>query len=190
MSDEPVIRTAGEADARRTGELDRGWTPILDRAGRFQRAASKGRLLVAELEGDLVGYAAQGRFFGYDFLELLAVRPDKRRQRIATALVRAAEDRPIARLTAEACRQVHDAAHSGVIRAPCEADASHRGVPRRDPDPKAKPMPKAPPASSQRRDIAPKPQRHANGSCQVVLLFHGVVEEDHDPVPGEPLDPA
>ena len=93
MSDEPVIRTAGEADARRTGELDRGWTPILDRAGRFQRAASKGRLLVAELEGELVGYAAQGRFFGYDFLELLAVRPDKRRQGIATALIRAVEAR-------------------------------------------------------------------------------------------------
>jgi len=93
MSDEPVIRTAGQADARRIGELDREWTPILDRAGSFQRAASKGRLLVADVEGELVGYAAQGRFFGYDFLELLAVRPDKRRQGIATALIRAVEAR-------------------------------------------------------------------------------------------------
>src|SRR5207302_5881579 len=57
------------------------------------RAASKGRLLVAEVDGELVGYAAQGRFFGYDFLELLAVRPDKRRQGIATALIRAVEAR-------------------------------------------------------------------------------------------------
>ena len=71
MEDGPVIRTAGQADARRIGELDREWTRILDRAGRFQRAASKGRLLVAELEGELVGYAAQGRFFGYDFPELV-----------------------------------------------------------------------------------------------------------------------
>jgi GNAT superfamily N-acetyltransferase len=93
MSDEPVIRVAGQADARRIGELDREWTPILDRAARFQRAASKSRLLVAEVEGELVGYAAQGRFFGYDFLELLAVRPDKRRQGIATALIRAVEAR-------------------------------------------------------------------------------------------------
>jgi GNAT superfamily N-acetyltransferase len=93
MSDEPVIRTAGESDAQRIGELDREWTPILDRAWRFQRAASKGRLLVAELSKELVGYAAQGRFFGYDFLELLAVRPDKRRQGIATALIRAVEAR-------------------------------------------------------------------------------------------------
>jgi GNAT superfamily N-acetyltransferase len=93
MTDGPAIRTAGQADARRIGELDREWTPILDRAGRFQRAASKGRLLVAELHGELVGYAAQGRFFGYDFLELLAVRPDKRRQGIATALIRAVEGR-------------------------------------------------------------------------------------------------
>src|SRR5437870_90436 len=93
MSDEPVIRIAGQADALRIGELDREWTPILDRAGRFQRAASEGRLLVAELDGELVGYAAQGRFFGYDFLELLAVRPDQRRQGIATALIRAVEAR-------------------------------------------------------------------------------------------------
>lgn len=93
MSDGPVIRTAGEADARSIGELDRAWTPILDRAPRFQRAASKGRLLVAEIDGELVGYAALGRFFGYDFLELLAVRPDKRRQGIATALIRAVEER-------------------------------------------------------------------------------------------------
>jgi GNAT superfamily N-acetyltransferase len=93
MSDGPVIRLAGQADAGRIGELDREWTPILDRAGRFQRAASKGRLLVAEVDGELVGYAAHGRFFGYDFLELLAVRPDKRRQGIATALIRAVEAR-------------------------------------------------------------------------------------------------
>ena len=56
-------------------------------------ATSKGRLLVAELDGDLVGYAAHGRFFGYDFLELLAVQPAKRRQGIATALFRAVESR-------------------------------------------------------------------------------------------------
>jgi GNAT superfamily N-acetyltransferase len=93
VPDRPIIRVAGAADALRIGELDREWTPILGRGPRFQRAASKGRLLVAELDGELVGYAAQGRFFGYDFLELLAVRPDKRRQGIATALVRAVEAR-------------------------------------------------------------------------------------------------
>jgi len=93
MSDGLAIRIAGQDDARRIGELDRKWTPIFDRAGRFRRAASKGRLLVAEVDGELVGYAAQGRFFGYDFLELLAVRPDKRRQGIATALIKAVEAR-------------------------------------------------------------------------------------------------
>ena len=93
MTDRPVIRPAGPVEAKRIGELDREWTPILGRAARFERAASKGRLLVAELDGELVGYAAQGRFFGYDFLELLAVRPDKRRQGIATALIRAVEAR-------------------------------------------------------------------------------------------------
>ena len=93
MPDGPIIRVAGAAEALRIGELDREWTPILGRGPRFQRAASKGRLLVAELDGELVGYAAQGRFFGYDFLELLAVQPDKRRQGIATALVRAVEAR-------------------------------------------------------------------------------------------------
>lgn len=93
MSDRPVIRTADQSDARKIGELDRDWTPILGRAARFERAASKGRLLVAEVDGELVGYAAQSRFFGYDFLELLAVAPDKRRQGIATALIRAVEAR-------------------------------------------------------------------------------------------------
>lgn len=88
-----IIRVAVEADAERVGELDRRWTPILGRAPRFQRAASEGRLLVAELDGELVGYAAQGRFFGYDFLELLAVDPDRRRQGIATSLIREIEAR-------------------------------------------------------------------------------------------------
>jgi len=93
MPDGPLIRIATEADARSIGELDRAWTPILGRAPRFQRAAAKGRLLVAEIDGELVGYAALGRFFGYDFLELLAVRPDRRRQGIATALIRGVEER-------------------------------------------------------------------------------------------------
>jgi GNAT superfamily N-acetyltransferase len=93
MPDGPIIRLADAADALRIGELDREWTPILGRGPRFQRAASKGRLLVAELDGELVGYAAQGRFFGYDFLELLAVAPGRRRQGIATALIRAIEAR-------------------------------------------------------------------------------------------------
>jgi GNAT superfamily N-acetyltransferase len=69
------------------------WTPIVGRSERFQRAASEGRLLVAELDGELIGYAALGWFSGYDFLELLAVRPDKRRQGVATALIRAIEAR-------------------------------------------------------------------------------------------------
>src|SRR5205814_6018315 len=93
MRAKPIIRVAGTADAERIGELDREWTPILGRTARFQMATSKGRLLVAELDGDLVGYAAHGRFFGYDFLELLAVQPAKRRQGIATALFRAVESR-------------------------------------------------------------------------------------------------
>ena len=93
MRAKPIIRVARTADAERIGELDREWTPILGRTARFQMAASKGRLLVAELDGDLVGYAAHGRFFGYDFLELLAVQPAKRRQGIATALIRAVESR-------------------------------------------------------------------------------------------------
>src|SRR5436190_1194119 len=93
MRAKPIIRVAGTADAERIGELDREWTPILGRTARLQMAASKGRLLVAELDGDPVGSAAHGRFFGYDFLELLAVQPAKRRQGIATALIRAVESR-------------------------------------------------------------------------------------------------
>jgi GNAT superfamily N-acetyltransferase len=88
-----VIRLAEAADAEAIGVLDREWTPIRDRAARFHRAASEARLLVAAINGQLVGYAALGSFFGYGFLELLAVRPDRRRQRIATALIEAVESR-------------------------------------------------------------------------------------------------
>lgn len=93
MTDAVEIRVADAADADQIAELDRTWTSILDRSARFRRAASRKRLLVAEEGRDLIGYAAHGRFFGYDFLELLAVRPDRRRQGIGTALVRAVESR-------------------------------------------------------------------------------------------------
>lgn len=89
----PLIRNAQVGDVDSIAAADRVWTPILDRSDRFRRAASESRLLVAELDGELIGYAALGGFSGYDFLELLAVRPDKRRQGVATALIRAVEAR-------------------------------------------------------------------------------------------------
>jgi GNAT superfamily N-acetyltransferase len=93
MADRLVIRAALLADAEAVAGLDREWTPILGRAPRFRRAASEGHLVVAELDHQLVGYAALGGFFGYDFLELLAVHPDFRRQGIATSLIKAIQAR-------------------------------------------------------------------------------------------------
>jgi RimJ/RimL family protein N-acetyltransferase len=49
------------------------------------------RLLVADLDGRIVGFAVVGRFFEYDFLELLFVGPDYRQRGIATQLIRATE---------------------------------------------------------------------------------------------------
>jgi GNAT superfamily N-acetyltransferase len=49
------------------------------------------QLLVADVDGAIVGFAVVGRFFEYAFLELLFVGPDYRRTGIATQLIASAE---------------------------------------------------------------------------------------------------
>lgn len=64
-----------------------------DRSPFLERRLAEGRLLIAEVAGEIVGYAAMSVFFEHDFLELLFVRPARRRQGVATALVHAVEAR-------------------------------------------------------------------------------------------------
>jgi GNAT superfamily N-acetyltransferase len=89
----PLIRAANEGDLGEVGNLDGLVQTARDRSDLLARAQAEGRLIVAEREGDIVGYAVHGAFFESDFLELVIVHPSHRRQGIATALVHAVEGR-------------------------------------------------------------------------------------------------
>jgi len=86
-----IVRPAGLEEVAAAGALDRQVTSGHDRAPDLAAAQAEGRLLVAERHGEIVGYATHGKFFEYDFLELLVVRPSDRRTGVATALVAAVE---------------------------------------------------------------------------------------------------
>jgi GNAT superfamily N-acetyltransferase len=88
-----AIRSAGAADVEAVAALDREAATGRERLADLQAALVEDRLLVAEREGEIVGYAIHGRFFEFDFIELLVVRPRYRRTGVATALVAGIESR-------------------------------------------------------------------------------------------------
>jgi GNAT superfamily N-acetyltransferase len=85
------VRRATEADVELVVALDTEATSRGDRGVDLSSAQAAGRLLVAEREGQIVGFATRGRFFEYDFLELLVVRESDRRTGVATAMINAVE---------------------------------------------------------------------------------------------------
>ena len=60
---------------------------VAERADEVRRAVEDSRCLVAEIAGELVGFCVSGRFFGFDFLELLLVEVAHRRRGVGTALI-------------------------------------------------------------------------------------------------------
>lgn len=94
--------TPSRALIRRGEERDRAFMLALDglilgqpRSGAwYDQALAAGEILVAELDGVPAGFAVHHRhFFQRDFLALLVVEPWCRRRGVATALLRAVEDR-------------------------------------------------------------------------------------------------
>ena len=85
------VRRATAAEVDLVIALDTEAMSGRDRGADLKAAQSTRRLLVAERGDRTVGYATQGRFFEYDFLELLVVREGERRSGVATALVNAVD---------------------------------------------------------------------------------------------------
>jgi GNAT superfamily N-acetyltransferase len=85
------VRRATGAEVDLVVALDTEATRKGARRAVLRTAQSKDRLLVAERDGRIVGYATHGHFFEYDFLELLVVHENDRRTGVATALVNAVE---------------------------------------------------------------------------------------------------
>ena len=80
-----IVRPAGTEDVVGVLAVDRDE----DRAGDVAEAVLDGRCLVVEIDGRIAGFCIGGSFFGFDFLELLIVRHDIRRQGLGAALVEA-----------------------------------------------------------------------------------------------------
>ena len=59
----------------------------------IEDSVAAGDALIARVGGEVVGFLLSGRFFGYDFMELLFVEPTHRRQGIGTALITSWEER-------------------------------------------------------------------------------------------------
>jgi GNAT superfamily N-acetyltransferase len=81
------VRPAKRVDIAAVLEVDH----VAERADEVRRAVEDARCLVAEIAGELVGFCVSGRFFGFDFLDLLVVQAAYRRQRVGTVLLEAWE---------------------------------------------------------------------------------------------------
>src|SRR5437870_583804 len=81
------VRTAKKPDVPAVLEVDH----VAGRADEVRHAIEEARCLVAEIGGELVGFCVSGRFFGFDFLELLVVQTAHRRQGVGTKLIEAWE---------------------------------------------------------------------------------------------------
>ena len=88
-----VVRPGGAEDVASVAALHRNSANGRDRLTDLTAAQVEGRLVVAERSREIVGYAIHGKFFEYDFVEVLIVRPSDRRTGVATALVAAIEGR-------------------------------------------------------------------------------------------------
>jgi hypothetical protein len=75
------VRRAIEGDVAAVLRVDH----VTERADEVRHAVEDSRCLVAEIGGHFVGFCIGGRFFGFDFLELLVVRASDRRQGFGTA---------------------------------------------------------------------------------------------------------
>lgn len=87
------IRLAQSADVESLASID----PVAlagaeGRAAAIRTHVAQGRVLVADLESQVIGYVATtpGHFLGHDFVELLIVAATHRRRGVGTALLRAA----------------------------------------------------------------------------------------------------
>jgi GNAT superfamily N-acetyltransferase len=81
------VRPAKKTDVASVLQLDH--QP--ERADDVRHAVEGAHCLVAEITGELVGFCVGGRFFGFDFLELLVVATAYRRQGVGTKLIEAWE---------------------------------------------------------------------------------------------------
>lgn len=87
--DGPTIRPARSADLPQMVQIERASFPLPWSAGAFRALMRRGdaRVIVAEVEGRVVGYAAVWFTSGQAELGDLAVHPDHRRQGIGRALL-------------------------------------------------------------------------------------------------------
>jgi ribosomal protein S18 acetylase RimI-like enzyme len=87
-----IVRPATDADVDVVQRLDRMRVASSSSQSVDELIGGRPRqLMVATIRGEIVGYAVLGTLFEYDFLELLFVRPDHRRNGIGGQLVAAAE---------------------------------------------------------------------------------------------------
>jgi GNAT superfamily N-acetyltransferase len=82
------VRLARTAEARGVLEVDH----VSERADEVRRAIDESRCRVADTGVRIVGFCVEGRFYGFDFLELLVVASIHRRHGVATALMKSWEE--------------------------------------------------------------------------------------------------
>ena len=83
-SDRIIVRPARSSDATAIVTIDHDPS----RESVVREAVEDARCLVAEWERIIAGFVVGGRFYGFDFLELLVVAVSHRRRGVATALMR------------------------------------------------------------------------------------------------------